>query len=192
MNNTLKFCYKGDRNYVQGPDIVNSVLEDMLDLDMSNLDIKMNGIVKNCLEIVKGRDISGAKVNLSWIKNNEIQEYQLVENSETIECRYEYDEEKIINKTTLDLANQSILLKNITSYTICENFVAMNKFLLQSLYPDVKGKWYFTRLEQSMIISDDLLIEVKLIKNSNFRLVKSDILYNGKTIASVYFTLVRG
>jgi len=191
MNTKLKLCFKGDRNYVQGPDIVSALLKEMESRLITNIDLKFNGIASTQLDLVDGDTNEQAKVNIRWFENGQERIYQLIENGKPIDCRFEYDEEQIIQRTKLDLDSQSIVLQQPTGYTLCENFVAMNKFLLQSLFPDVQGKWYFTRLEQNGLIIENASITVKLIKNFNFRLVKSDVLVENTVIGSIYFTMVK-
>ena len=191
MNTKLKLCFKGDRNYVQGPDIVSALLKEMESRLITNIDLKFNGIASTQLDLVDGDTNEQAKVNIRWFENGQERIYQLIENGKSIDCRFEYDEEQIIQRTKLDLDSQSIVLQQPTGYTLCENFVAMNKFLLQSLFPDVQGKWYFTRLEQNGLIIENASITVKLIKNFNFRLVKSDVLVENIVIGSIYFTMVK-
>ena len=185
------FCFKGGRNYVHGTDIVKSFLDYHSKNDLKDFDIKFNGVTFNNLDIIEGNPVKDGKVNIRCKVDGESKNYQLVENGQTIECRYEYDESSIVNHADLELDKQAVTLKKSTGFTLCENFVALNKYLLQSLFPDEPGKWYFTRLEQSRIVSNDELISVKLIKNFNFRLTKSDIVINDEVIGSVYFTMVR-
>jgi len=192
MTIKLDFCFKGSRTYVQGPDIVSELFQATAHKDLSQIDLKFNGITQSGLDLVEGDENPDAKVNIRWLESGVIKTYQLLENGKQINCRNDYDEDQIIGKISLDLTNQMISLNKVTNYTLCENFVEMNKFLLQNIFPQEKGKWYFTRLEQAKIIPDDSLIEVKLIKNFNFRLTKSDILVDGEVIGSVYFTMVRG
>lgn len=191
MNRRLSFCFKGHRNYVQGPDIVVAVLNQFAEEEIADLDFKFNEIVSTNLNLIESGKAEGAKVNIRLTVNGEPKSLQLIENGHAIECRYEFDERQIVECCNLDMTAQSIELRNPTVYTSCENFVAMNKYLLQNLYPQEKGKWYFTRLEQKHPIGDDALITVKLIKNFNFRLTKSDILISNEVVGSVYFTMVR-
>jgi hypothetical protein len=188
----LNFCFKGPRNYIQGPDIVSALFKVFASQNISDVDVKFNGITQTNLSLVEGHENSNAKVNIRLKEAGEEKSYQLIENGQVVECRYDYDEDKIIAHCQLDLVNQQITLQQSTGFTLCENFVAMNKVLLQDLFPDEKGKWYFTRLEQKHLIDNDTLITVRLIKNFNFRLTKSDILVGDEVIGSVYFTLVRG
>ncbi len=192
MTQKLNFCFKGNRTYVHGTDIVAGLFKTFANADLSAIDLKFNGIAHTNLDLIAGTDSSEAKVNIRWQESGQEKHYQLIENGEPIECRYEYDESSIIEKAVLNTDNQLIKLSQNTGYTLCENFVALNKHLLQSLFPNEQGKWYFTRLEQIKLISDDALIEVKMIKNFNFRLTKSDILLDNEVIGSVYFTMVRG
>lgn len=191
MIRRLSFCFKGNRNYVQGPDIVAAVLKQFSTEEVVGLDFKFNEIVSTNLDLIEGGKAEDAKVNVRLTVNGEPKNLQLIENGQPIECRYEFDEGQIIERCNLDIEAQSVELWNPTTYTFCENLVAMNKYLLQNLYPQEKGKWYFTRLEQKYPITDDALITVKLIKNFNFRLTKSDILISNEVVGSVYFTMVR-
>ncbi len=192
MTRKLNFCFKGSRNYVHGTDVVASLFKVYAKSELTQIDIKFNGLASINLDMIEGDAAENAKVNIRWLEAGQEKYYQLVEAGEPIDCRYEYDEDAIIQKTTLNLDEKSIELTENTGYSLCENFVALNKNLLQSLYPEEQGKWYFTRLEQNKIISEDALIEVRLIKNFNFRLTKSEILVDAQVIGSVYFTMVRG
>jgi hypothetical protein len=192
-NRVFNFCFKGSRDYVHGTDIVSALLKSFDGENLKDLDLKFNGITSSNLSLLDGNDAESAvKVNIRVTLAGEQKVMQLVENDEKIDCRYEYDEDKIIKQTELDLGEQQIQLTKATDYTLCENFVAMNKYLLQTLYPDAEGKWYFTRLEQKKLIDDAALIRVKLIKNFNFRLVKSDIFVGDEVVGSVYFSLIKG
>jgi len=192
MNQSLNFCFKGNRTYVHGTDIVSELYKNFSQSEVTNVDIKFNGIALTNLDLVEGDELENAKVNIRLTEKGTDKHFQLIESSTEIDCRYEYDEDDLLNKCNLDLQNEQISLKEKTGYTFCENLVAMNKSLLQSLFPDESGKWYFTRLEQPKMVVDEALIKVKLVKNFNFRLVKSDILMNDTVIGSVYFTMVRG
>ena len=135
---------------------------------------------------------SNAQVNIRLTKGSSSKCYHLLENGDSVDCRYPYDEDNILSKSVLNIDKKSIALTRSTGFTFCENFVALNKYLLESIYPDAKGKWYFTRLEQSFLIPDNSVFTVVLKKNFKFRLTQSDIFVNGENVGSVYFTLVRG
>lgn len=191
MNKKLNFCFKGNRTYIQGPDIMAELLKSFSGKAISEIDVKFHGISETNLSLIAGDELTDAKVNISLLIDAEEQLFQMVENGKKIDCRYEYDEDSLVRHYELDIDEQQVHLNAKTGYSFYENLVAMNKHLLQSLYPEEQGKWYFTRIEQTKLISDDALITVKLIKNFNFRLTKSDILLDGEKIGNVYFTMVK-
>jgi hypothetical protein len=191
MRTQLNFCFKGNRTYVQGPDIVSAFFKHYSSARLVDLDLKFNGITSTNLDLIEGDSEDNAKVNIRVTLDGEQKSMQLIENGMPIECRYDYDEDKIIIACEIDDQNQQVQLIQKTGYTLCENFVAMNKYLLQQLFPNEQGKWYFTRLEQKYAVPNEALITVKLIKNFNFRLTKSNILVGDELIGSVYFTMVR-
>lgn len=191
MSQALSFCFKGNRTYVHGTDIVAELFKHFSDVVITDIDLKFNGIASTNLNLIEGEEVDDAKVNIRLNLDGEEKVMQLVENGETPDCWCEYAENSISEKCDLEQENKLIHLKQVSHYTLCENFVAMNKFLLQSLYPEEKGKWYFTRLEQKRVFEEEALITVKLIKNFNFLLTKSNILIDGEVVGSVYFTLKR-
>jgi len=192
VTKNLSFCFKGSRTYIHGTDIMSSLLACFKGKEITEIDVKFHGVSESNLSLVVGDQLTDAKVNISLCVDSEEKLFQMIESGEEIDCRYEYDEDDLVDQCQLDLENKQVHLSRVTGYSFYENFVAMNKHLLQSLYPEEQGKWYFTRIEQEKQISDEALITVKLIKNFNFRLTKSDILLEGKKLGSVYFTMVKG
>lgn len=191
MTIKLNFCFKGNRHYIHGTDIIESVIKAMKGECIKSIDIKFNGLSTRNLNLIEGNQSHNAKVNIHIVQNKEEKFYQLVERKEKVKCRVEYNEENIIKKLQLNLNKKEVSLKEHTKHSLYENLIAMNKYLLQKLYPDQKGKWYLTRLEQKLPIDNNSLIKVRFIKNFNFRIAKSDILLNEKTIGSVYFSMTK-
>lgn len=192
MSKELIFSLKGERNYVQGPDIFNSFVAFLHGESWSGLDMKLSGIVSNNLIVYEGIDHSDAKVDVRVKVNGAQKIYQLCESDNPASGRSEYHEERITDLCYLNTSAQQIELRGITPYSFCENLVAMHKFLLQNLFPNENGKWYFTRLELASLVDDETLIRVELVKNFNFKLVKSQIFAADSLLGSIYFTLVRG
>lgn len=187
----LNFCFKGSRNYIHGTDILAKLIEKNHNKQLTKLDIKFNDIMRTNLDLITGEEGRKAKVNIRWIESGEEKFYQLVENNCPVKCNYEYDENLILKKTKIDINLKTINLKQPSGFTFYENLVAMNKHLLQTTFPKENGKWFFTRLEQLKIYDNNSLISLKLIKNFNFKLTKSDVYLNGDVIGCIYFTLVR-
>lgn len=192
----LNFCFKGNRTYVHGTDIYNKLLDYVQNMKcgISSIDLSFHGITKKNIEISeeKPQDENLLKFACRYTdqENNKTVLYG-IENNDKIECRYEYAEEDICILSELDLENQAVILKKDSSFSFIENTVAINKFLLENLFSDVKGKWYFTRL-QIKEISEDKFYPLKLVlkANFNFKLTKTEIFIDEESIGFIYFSLV--
>jgi hypothetical protein len=115
------------------------------------------------------------------------------EDNSEIEERCEYPEHEIVDLCETNVEAQTIRIAAPTRFTDMEVFTAMNKALLQHLFPEVSGKWLLTRAQireysESMIYRD---VTIALKRNLDFRLTRSDILADGIPVGSIYFSLLR-
>jgi len=188
----LDFCFKGSRKYVHGTDIFLKLVEKYND-DIENIDIAFHGISVNNMTFSSNKPIDKEiKVTFRGLhENNKIKLFGF-ENSSEINCRYEYLEEKIVDNSIVTISTESITLKTPTEYTFIEHIVAMNKALLEDIYPDINGKWYFTRLQlqRPINISDTTSLQLILKANFQFKLTKTSIFVDKKEIGFIYFSLI--
>ena len=191
----LEFCFKGNRTYVHGTDIYNKVLE-LLQHEMQNekIDLSFHGISKTNLSLSgsKPENEKLLKFVLKFVNTNgEKDVLYAIENNQTIDCRYEYPEEDICKLSEIFLDKEQVSLTENSSYTFVENCVALNKYLLECLFPDAKGKWYFTRFQLNKIPSTDIYpLKLQLKANFNFKLTKTEIFIGEESVGYIYFSLV--
>ena len=192
----LEFCFKGNRTYVHGTDIYNKIVE-ILNNDMKDtkIDLSFHGVAKKniLLSNKKPEDENLIKFVCKYTgENNERKILYGMERNHNITCQYTYPEEEICQLSDLDLENKEINLNKDTSYSFIENSVALNKYLLENLFPDVNGKWYFTRL-QLLDAPTNKIYPLKLVlkANFNFKLTKTEIFISDKSMGYIYFSLVK-
>jgi len=192
--NSLKFCFKGNRTYVHGTDIFNKVTELLKnDIKDEKIDLSFHGIASTNLNLVpeKPKNEKLLKFAIKFIDKNENKNVLYgIENSKSIECKYEFEEEDICKLSNLDLQNQKVTLDNTSSYSFVENSVALNKYLLKSLFPYANGKWYFTRFQLNEIPESLYPLKLELKANFNFKLTKTEILIDNKSVGFIYFSLI--
>jgi hypothetical protein len=190
----LEFCFKGSRSYVHGTDIYNKVIEKLKDEILNEkIDLSFHGIAKTNIDLVtqKPENEELLKFAIRFTKkNNERDVLYAVENGKNIECRYEYPEEDICKLSSLGLDNQEVKLESDSSYTFVENSVALNKYLLENLFPDANGKWYFTRFQLNKIPNHAYPLKLELKANFNFKLTKTEIFVHDESFGFIYFSLV--
>jgi len=192
--NSLNFCFKGSRTYVHGTDIFNKLIEVFKnEIKNEKIDLSFHGIARTNINLVEQKPENEDLLKFV-LKYNSIDEDRKVlygiENESLVECRYEYPEEDICNLSILDLESQKVTLEKDSSFTFVENTVAINKYLLENLFPNENGKWYFTRFQLNKIPENIYPLRLELKANFNFKLTKTEIFVNNQSIGFIYFSLV--
>lgn len=190
----LEFCFKGSRTYVHGTDIFNKVT-DLLKNEIKNekIDLSFHGIAKTNIDLLvkKPENDELLKFAIKFTDNSGNKNVlYAVENGVGIECRYVYPEEDICKLSNLELENQKVILNKDSSYTFVENSVALNKYLLENLFPKANGKWYFTRFQLNKIPENIYPLRLELKGNFNFKLTKTEIIIGEESVGFIYFSLV--
>ncbi len=191
---SLEFCFKGSRTYVHGTDIFNKLVELLnKEIKSEKIDLSFHGVAKTNIDLLveKPENDELLKFAIKFTDNSGNKNVlYAVENGVGIECRYEYQEEDICKLSNLDLENQKVLLNKDSSYTFVENSVALNKYLLENLFPNANGKWYFTRFQLNKIPENIYPLRLELKANFNFKLTKTEIIIGEESVGFIYFSLV--
>ncbi len=199
LEKILNFEYKGQRTYVHGTDIYDSML----------------GTVRKHFEEYP-RNITGSFHRL--LTSNgifRIYEDQIILDHESyyafftlrirgktyyaalsatgvqISSAYAYDEDKLLEGTSVRNATIKMIVKSV--YTYIEQIVAMTKRLHITLYPEVKGKWLFTKIQISNVIDPDLFagreLAIKSENNFHYKLTKNSINLDAIPLGTIWFSL---
>lgn len=191
----LCFKFKGNRDYVHGTDIYNTVIERIKHelCEISSFDISFHGISRTNIRLLENKP---EDKNIKFIVkyNNHENDTKVlfgVENDIEILERYPYPEENIYRQSELSSDNKSIELNNKTGFSFIENIVALNKHMLEQLFKNINGKWFFTRLQLKRLSSNDNdYIKLLFKHNMNFKLTKSEIFVNNIAVGYIYFSLL--
>ncbi|MDO9536872.1 MAG: hypothetical protein Q7J68_00955 [Thermoplasmata archaeon] len=197
---SLRLAYKGDRDYLQGPDIYNAVTriisERNPNIEFNRIKIVFHKLARNQCKMTFGnqsvlgkmpkdinaevRFISPISDVIGW----------LVETDEHIIDRIPYPEEDIVKHTSID--GNSITIEGEVQFTPIEILVAMTKHLHMVLYPTKAGKWIVTRLDLTRLLTifDASRFKVEIEKNLNNRLTKGSIHSGEEMLGYIYFSLV--
>lgn len=191
----LDFCFKGSRTYVHGTDIFNQVIEILKnDFTNENIDLSFHGIARTNIDLVSEKPDNEELVKFAFKYSRADGSRNIlyaVENGIKIDCRYEYPEENICELSIVDIENQTVTLEQNSSYSFVENSVALNKYLLENIFPDAGGKWYFTRFQLKEIPNKNFYpLKLMLKANFNFKLTKTEIFIDNNSVGYVYFSLV--
>ena len=191
----IEFSFKGNRKYIHGTDIFNKVIHLLKDHFVKNkFDLSFHGIANKNIKVIQNKPSDDALIKFVCkytTKTNERKILYGIENAEEIKDQYEYPEENISKLAKINLERKMIRLESNSSFSFIENAVALNKYLLENLFPNINGKWYFTRLQLNELSSNnDYPLEITLKANFNFKLTKSEIFIGDQSIGFIYFSLV--
>jgi len=198
LSRRIEFRLKGERSYVQGPDIVEAAMQEALRAEagapVSNLVFEMNRMTARNLDLVLDGarpGAAGAVARFSFETGGVTRRGILVERDDAPGERRAYDERELRAHCLTDASARRIVLQGASPLGGTETLVAMTKTLHLALYPGAAGQWLFARLEAPRwplpAAADGL--EIALAGAVGTRLTKSAARLRGETFAWIYFSL---
>ncbi|EAK5847971.1 hypothetical protein BAY65_06940 [Campylobacter lari] len=194
MLKELKFDFKENRNYIQGPDIYNTILSIYGDNIASNFELSFHNIAYNNLILTdtKPDDLKDLRFICSFTTKDSLVYclYGIDNQFSKPTFSRSYPEENITKNTTINHNEKSIILNNASNFTYMEEIVALNKHLMNNIFPQIQGKWYFTKLQlQNIPLEKSYPIKIVFKSNFNFLIIKSEIYFDNKLLGFIYFSL---
>lgn len=198
----ISFTFKGERTYIQGPDIFNKIIDNLEEGKITDVRFTAHNFIQvpqgsmflseNSEEISKLAEVNTRcqlKVNgiNKWVVVNADNRFK--SGSGVDIAREEYDEDKVTEKCSI--VDENIRIDSGSPYSFMETIVSMNKHLHKDLFPDVSGKWVFTRIDLEQFVETATNITLKLKHNLNFRLTKSDVFVGEDKVGVIYFSLLK-
>ena len=195
----LQLCFKGERDYLQGADIYQGVV----DAIRNELREPAGGIRMAI------RRFFARQPDLLWMDSPEasarpqqaVVDYTvdlparrsggwLVESGRPVECRLPFDEARIALQCVF--SDRTVEVTGELGFLPIEVVVAMTKQLHQRKLPSPAGRWIFTRIDLRRLLrqSDAAALSVTLEENLHNRLTRSSIVAGGEAIGSIYFSLI--
>jgi hypothetical protein len=191
----IDFRLKGERAYVQGPDMVEAAMREVMTAGghVSNLVFVMNRLTGKNLDVIVDEDEpAGAApvARFSFEAGGAARRGILVERPERPAGRRAYDEDGLRRQCRTDPAARAVVLDGASPFTPVETLVAMTKALHLAVYPQ-KGQWLFARLEAPRWPLGGIGpgLEVRLGPGVGTRLTKSSARLGGELLAWIYFSL---
>lgn len=198
----ISFSFKGNRSYIQGPDIFNESLKSIgylnscsfFQKDFKKINFSIHSFLNkpnaNLYKLDNIRHIDKKKIiALFEILTNSLDYYAVIQNPISNEeiVRVDYDETKVTNYCMIN--NHKISVSKV-DYSLMETIVSMNKFLLSSIFNNLKGKWIFTKIS---LYGEKNFDNFYLEYDSNFKmsLFKTKIFKNNILIGDLYFNFIK-
>lgn len=192
----LYLQFKGDRDYVQGPDIFDAVLE-RLQADtngpITDIDFAFHRLARRAMDLVhgeQGKDLDPVAV-CQYIAAGQRRRAYVVETDRAIEGRYPYPEHEVVSHLMIDKGQRACRLEANPAFSDIEIWVAMTKALHQAAFDELKGKWLFVRGRFARYDSKAQgPRELSIMANFNNKLTRSEAVLSGEKIGEIFFSIV--
>lgn len=201
-NIELTFSFKGSRSYIQGPDLFDAMyaqLPTYFNLEkISNINFSVHKLVSSNIDVQiykesPGNDPRVPCVTLAFTFDGVRNFMNGYENFKEVTTRVEFNESELLTSSNIDTEKKQCAAIYTGTRSRMELLVALNKALLQKLFPDLLGKWLFVKaqFEKHPPLNVPEEIQISLVHNLGFKLTKSSVFLSGKQVGFIFFSLQR-
>lgn len=181
---TSYYYYKGERDYVAGTEVFNSVIAAFNGQNIENIDFSLSGKIRYKWHLSADRHTSADKNIVGYFRLGQ-NKFYIIETTIPLDARVEYDEEKAIDSCLMSDAEVAISDDN-AKYTMIERIVTGYKALLETkIYPDHDCKYIFMR-----IILDQLpigTVTVRFKRRFGKKFLEAEIFSSRSPVGKIYF-----
>lgn len=196
---TLTFKYKGQRTYVHGTDMYDSILRTVrkyFEEYPKNITGAFHRLLKGnaILRIYEEQILLDHESFYAFFTlrvRRKIYYATLSTIGDQISSSYAFDEDKLLKGISVEDTKINMNVK--PAYTYIEQIVAMTKRLHITLYPKAKGRWLFAKIQISNVIDPDLFVGrelmIKSVNNFHYKLTKNTINLDDIPLGTIWFSL---
>ncbi|MBB1624655.1 hypothetical protein [Achromobacter sp. UMC71] len=200
MHKDLDLSFKGNRNYLHGTDIFDTLLAWLYEQGfetVEGLDLSFHQIATSALraeldppEASEHRDAAVLSFKSQGLRHR----IHLRETAAPVLGRRPYPEDRLVAGANIDLSAQTIIVENcLPGYSAIEYWVALTKALHLRALPDAAGKWLFVRARLPELGGPLECIRpaVQLVSNYQGKLTRSEVSLDGRKFGDIYFSLLQ-
>jgi hypothetical protein len=193
----LELAYKGDRTYLQGPDMVDAVIDCLARVEPQHMHgpvkMMMHEFARNQVDLLYSigaeRCPKPENARLEFSLGNGVTGW-LVETDRPVTMAQPYPEEVVLAGSKVD--GKIITAEHREAFSAIEVIVSMTKRLHQTLFP-TQPKWIVTRLELSNPLERRYPegLQVELLHVLGSRLTKSVVRSGRADLGHIYFSAIQ-
>jgi hypothetical protein len=190
---------KGGRDYLHATDMHDLVCQALIDAGyppLRQIDMTVHRVAREGLTGVLA-DAPAASREAAAVFQFSAGDRKLVlsllPNGEPITRRDPYPEDEIAAACRIDLDARRVELGHLAGFSTIEKIVAMNKLLLQRLFPEADGKWFFAKLKlnESLWGRELPSLQLRFETHLDFTLTRTAITADGESLGRIFFSLVK-
>ncbi|WP_300521420.1 hypothetical protein [Alcanivorax sp.] len=191
MKKNVQFVFKGNRDYVQGTSLFNSIVKNLADqgVEKGVLDVSFRKMVCSPVCVIEDREFQPEDAVTAHASSDETDKavtlvlYEADSSEDPV--RVDFDEDAACEGARVD--GKSITIMDPKHKDLIELVVSLCKKLHLAVVADSK-KWVFSRYLGQFPIPEAKKVEIRIVKQVGVKLTKSDVLVNDEKIADLFFS----
>lgn len=189
----LELEYKGNRSYLHGSDLYMQINEWAAGQYESTAYVRhlafRNMAQHQCMLVLEPPDASDHVIAKAVVMTKDgDKKIWLIESEQAVTGRYDYDEESLVEKATLDVGGDTITLDQRIGFSVIEEIIALTKQLNNTLDPLEKGKWLFAQLDIDRPLKENCFqISIKRQQHIKGKFSVNTIMIDGNTNGKIRF-----
>lgn len=193
----LDIPLKGERSYIQGPDLFNAAFETLSDEAGGapiDFEIAFHKMALKQVELIWDTDEAPEECFALGMRSlaGERARFWMREIETPLSERQPYLEEEIVAQMSFDETLTKARLDSPFPYSEMELWVSMIKALHQRRFADADGKWVFVRAKLSAYARQDAVeaLRVELAATLGTKLTRNAVYMGDRKIGDVFFALM--
>lgn len=198
MKVPLHLRFKGNRDYLQGPDILDATIA-VLDAEygataLSEIDFSFHRMARRTLTVSDEHypELGDPVAECAYSIEEDRRKVFLYETAESVMERYPYDEDLICHDFQINQEDQSGVLIGSPAFSAIEIWVALTKDLHQKALPEIKGKWLFVRGRFPGYSKNAKVGErrLKIVSNFQNKMTRTELFADGVKAGEIFFSVI--
>ncbi|MFT6802544.1 MAG: hypothetical protein ACJA2N_001733 [Salibacteraceae bacterium] len=195
----LALFFRGSRDYIYAADIYSlsaqAIFTNLKVEKIENVDFSVHKMTNKGLTLKVFNtpvEIEGYCAKFNFEVQNELFFGLVVENASLVQGSVLYDEKFITDKSSIDLENKSIQLNRSLEIPFLDVCTAMNKYMHENVFPEIKGKWVSVRIQLELFSKMESYhnLCVKNRKIFGKKYTQNSIFMNDEKRGFIYFSIV--
>lgn len=187
----LDLKFKGNRTYLHGTDMLDTVLA--LCPALENFSVRIQKIATRQLAAMVIGGSESPRTEMTAIVRGRIGDRDIVvglaeTDDQVPPGRYAYDDAQVVEKAEIDVQSQTAGMPGRKDFSTIEQCVALQKALLVGCFADPAIHWYFTRLEVSRLPTEFDVLSLRLTQALGKNLVRSSVAIDGTELGNIFFS----
>lgn len=181
------FCFKGERDYLHPTTLMDYIVQQVIasDDELKDIDFSMSRFTDRICDVVADDQMQADARSVVGQFRYGKQKLLILETTDKITRREEYDEDKILNNCETVEDNKIIVSENAGQFSFMERIIAAYKALLHQIFGESYHSFFFIRITLDTIPEGQMEITYNRIISKKY--FQATITQHGQKIGVLFY-----